>query len=244
MDRQREFLSVDVLGYERPHARAEPNGEFVNRGLSVFLHVRHWVGAPGRGAPAPVERPFSRLCRVCLNAITNTHGIPMTDSESIFVKIGGALGRSRGGQLFVALVIGACFSGIAYAVWRVGEWFGTALTVELLIGGLRFALMIGTAVVVMQLLVYGFTLAWRIFPISVATRDRWVRKRAVVAQCRACQYRRWSLIGSVAAVAAFLHSISTKPSDYSLLVVLGILSIAWCISHVICQRFLRSKLHA
>ncbi len=144
-----------------------------------------------------------------------------SSNESAFVRVGRSLGRSRSAQLFVAFAVAALFCGLAAVAWHARDLAATVLTVGLL--------------------VYGVRLAWRLLPISRATRERWARERQIAERCPAYQWRGLLWAGIGIGIANFWPSDSTKPVNDLELLVPGVLVVAGSISYLLCQRFLRNE---
>jgi hypothetical protein len=145
-------------------------------------------------------------------------------NESVFTEAGRSLGRSRRGRFFVSLAVAILFSCLAYAAWHARDLAATVLTVGLLI--------------------YGFQLAWRILPISSATRARWVRDEQIAERAPAGQYRGLLWAGIGVAIMDFWQSDAAKPFNYFDLIMPGILIIAGTISYILCHRFIRNERRA
>lgn len=85
---------------------------------------------------------------------------PPPAKESGFVAMARDLGRSRSGQILVAIVTLALFSGLAWLAWTNQETAGQIFAIGLIgVGNSR---------------------AWPLLPISVATRTRWIHEEKIV----------------------------------------------------------------
>ena len=143
------------------------------------------------------------------------------ERDSAFARLGRSLGSTRRGQLVAAVAVATLFCGLAYYAWRHPDLSGIALSIGLF--------------------VYGLDKAWRLLPISAATRARWSRERQLAEEHPAGHYRIFFWTGVLMLVSDFSRNGFGAPFDFARLIFPGIAIVVGSVSYLVWWRFLRNE---
>jgi hypothetical protein len=138
---------------------------------------------------------------------------------SRLAELGRTLGRSFSGQLFVAILV-AAFSGcLAYLLWHFHYFVSKFLAVFLVM--------------------YSFSVAWRILPIPTSTRARWEQEDELARHCRAYWYRRFLWGGMLLFTMMVWDGVTLRLPSPPWLIVPSVSILVGLISILRCRSFVR-----
>jgi hypothetical protein len=142
-----------------------------------------------------------------------------TESSGFLAACGRKLGRSRSGQFLVAFLVAGLFIFLGWLALQE-PYFSSLVLAALAVG-------------------YGLDRAWRILPISPATRARWVEDEKIAQHSRAFHYRFLAPYAVASIGFHFLPGFSTRPWAPGEYAFHGFCFLVGALCQLLCRRFVR-----